>query len=77
MRNATYFARECLTCGRTLQVRVEYLGKRVACPHCHAILTATDPQLSGQPKTLMNRVEHLLSLNDSAIRAAQERETAT
>ena len=29
MSKATYFVQECPTCGRDLEIRVEYLGKRV------------------------------------------------
>ena len=36
MAGVTYFVQECPTCGRRLQVRVIYLGKRVACRHCGA-----------------------------------------
>lgn len=43
MAGATYYVQECPTCGRNLQVRVEYLGKRVACQHCSARFVACDP----------------------------------
>jgi hypothetical protein len=44
MANSVYFfIQECPTCGRRLQIRVEYLGKKVMCPHCQAQLTAIDP----------------------------------
>ena len=43
MPGGAYYVQECPTCGRTLQVRVEYLGKRVACQHCAAKFVATDP----------------------------------
>ena len=43
MSNATYFVQECPTCGRRLQIRVEYLGRRVVCQHCQGQLIATDP----------------------------------
>jgi hypothetical protein len=43
MSNATYFVQECPTCCRRLQIRVEYLGKRVVCQHCQARLVAIDP----------------------------------
>jgi DNA-directed RNA polymerase subunit RPC12/RpoP len=46
MAAATYFVQECPTCGRNLQVRIEYLGKRVACQHCSARFVATDPSSS-------------------------------
>jgi predicted RNA-binding Zn-ribbon protein involved in translation (DUF1610 family) len=43
MPNSTYFIQECPTCGRRLQIRVEYLGRKVTCPHCHGQLVAIDP----------------------------------
>ena len=43
MPNATYFVQECPTCGRRLQIRVEYLGKRVVCQHCQGKFVAMDP----------------------------------
>jgi len=43
MSNATYFIQECPTCGRRLQIRVEYLGRKVACRHCQGHLLAADP----------------------------------
>jgi hypothetical protein len=43
MSYPTYFVQECPTCGRRLQIRVEYLGRRVVCQHCQGRLIATDP----------------------------------
>ena len=43
MSNPTYFVQECPTCGRRLQIRVEYLGRSVVCQHCQGRLTAADP----------------------------------
>jgi hypothetical protein len=43
MPNSTYFCQECPTCGRLLQIRVEYLGKQVVCQHCRGKFVATDP----------------------------------
>jgi hypothetical protein len=43
MSSSTYFVQECPICGRQLQIRVEYLGKRVICRHCQGELTAADP----------------------------------
>lgn len=43
MSNAIYFIQECPTCGRSLQIRVEYLGRRLVCEHCHGRFTARDP----------------------------------
>ena len=42
MSNPTYFVQECPTCGRRLQIRVEYLGRKVVCQHCQGHLTAAD-----------------------------------
>jgi hypothetical protein len=42
MSPSTYFIQECPTCGRRLHIRVEYLGRRVVCQHCHGALIAAD-----------------------------------
>jgi hypothetical protein len=39
-----YFLGECPTCSRKLEIRVELLGKRVACQHCGATHVASDAQ---------------------------------
>jgi hypothetical protein len=65
MPRSTYFVQECPTCGRNLQVRVEYLGKLVECQHCHARFNACEP---GSPDycenesglSLLERAEQLL-----------------
>jgi DNA-directed RNA polymerase subunit RPC12/RpoP len=43
MSSTTYYIQECPTCGRNLQVRVEYLGKKVVCQHCASKFVACDP----------------------------------
>ncbi len=40
MSSAVFFVQGCPTCGRLLHIRVEYLGKRVACQHCRRQFTA-------------------------------------
>lgn len=72
---ATYFVQECPTCGRSLQVRVDYLGKRVVCQHCHAKFEACDPSSASYPPmesslSLLARAEQLLleSAANSALR---------
>jgi hypothetical protein len=60
-----YFVQECPTCGRNLQVRVEYLGKQVICQHCGARLEACEPGTaahspSSSGLSLLERAEHLL-----------------
>ncbi|MEM1305542.1 MAG: response regulator [Planctomycetota bacterium] len=60
-----YFTQECPTCGRNLRVRVEYLGKKVACQHCGAKFAACEP---GSPEadaphageSLLKRADELL-----------------
>ena len=42
MTGATFFVQQCPTCGRNLHVRVEYLGRSIACQHCHGEFTATE-----------------------------------
>jgi DNA-directed RNA polymerase subunit RPC12/RpoP len=42
MSKSAYFIQECPTCGRSLQVRVEYLGRQVVCQHCRGQFLATD-----------------------------------
>jgi hypothetical protein len=71
MRGATYFLRDCPTCGRKVQIRVEYLGKRVACRHCHAVFEAIDPLQSAAKKSdsdsILERAEQLLALDAPSV----------
>jgi hypothetical protein len=65
MSNPTYFIQECPTCGRRLQIRVEYLGRRVVCQHCQGHLIARDPanarcDCSEQGNSLIRRADELL-----------------
>ena len=65
MPKSAYFFQECPTCGRTLQVRVEYLGKRVVCQHCHGNFEACDPESAAYPPSesglaLLRRADELL-----------------
>lgn len=65
MSRSTYFVQECPTCGRSLQVRVEYLGKTVVCQHCHGRFEACDPTSASYPPSqsgiaLLRRAEELL-----------------
>jgi hypothetical protein len=74
MPGATYFVQECPTCGRRLNIRVEYLGKRVACQHCQGTFVATDTSGSRDAvdhgSVLLRRANELLdsvALQQSAI----------
>ncbi len=65
MSNTTYFAQECPTCGRRLQVRVEHLGKDVICRHCAGRFEAFDASSGGVPPSesslsLLARAEELI-----------------
>ena len=67
MPSTTYFVQECPTCGRNLQVRLEYLGKRVTCRHCSAAFEATDgtsvfdDASASSGVSLLERAEELLA----------------
>jgi recombinational DNA repair protein (RecF pathway) len=65
MSNSTYFIQECPTCGRRLQIRVDYLGKRVTCQHCQGQFEAIDPagtrcNAPRQANALLRRADELL-----------------
>ena len=65
MGSSTYFFQECPTCGRSLEVRVEYLGKRLICQHCRGELIASGPGDSAltakqSDSALLRRVDALL-----------------
>jgi DNA-directed RNA polymerase subunit RPC12/RpoP len=69
MPRSTYFVQECPTCGRNLQVRIEYLGKQVVCQHCGARFEACEPgSLSDSGiNALLERAEHLLQSSSSGV----------
>jgi len=65
MSKPAYFVQECPICGRPLQIRVEYLGKRLACNHCNGRFVATDstsnPAVpSDSSSALLHRADELL-----------------
>ena len=71
MSNAVFFTQHCPTCGRRLQIRVEYLGRRVVCPHCKRRLEAHDPTVGEIAKAdpadqLIRRANKLLETADLA-----------
>lgn len=70
---ATYL-QLCPTCGRRIQVRVQYLGRSVTCEHCTATFIAEVPepaQSSGDSGILM-RAEQLLASMDELRRQTIE-----
>ena len=65
MSAMSYFVQECPTCGRRLEVRLEYLGRQVVCQHCGGEFEACDsahgecrPSDSG--RDLLARADRLL-----------------
>jgi len=68
MSHATFFLRECPTCGRRLQIRVEYLGRTVRCKHCDAMFDADDP---AQPKSINRPSESLLERANSLLESLE------
>ena len=65
MSRTTYFIQECPTCGRNLQVRVEYLGKQIVCQHCGDQFEGCDPSSAAYPPSqsgidLLRRADELL-----------------
>ena len=71
MSSATYFVQECPTCGRHLQIRVEYLGKTVVCWHCRGRLVASDPASHRYPG-IRQASEELLRRADELLRSAEQ-----
>ena len=73
MSRSTYFVQECPTCGRSLQVRVEYLGRRVMCQHCYGRFEAFDPSSAAPSASssgidLIRRADELLeSMSESRL----------
>ena len=47
MRN--FFYQECPVCGRHLRIRVEHLGRELACTHCQGLFVARDPAMPPAP----------------------------
>jgi hypothetical protein len=71
MSRNTYFVQECPTCGRKLEVRVQYLGKQVLCQHCGARFEAYDAGSAAYPPpassiSLLERAEQLLQTSGAS-----------
>jgi DNA-directed RNA polymerase subunit RPC12/RpoP len=69
MSTPIYFMQECPTCGRSLRVRVEYLGKKVVCQHCRSKFQACDPASGMYPPedsgiAMLERADQLLASVD-------------
>ena len=66
MSHTTYYVQECPTCGRRLQIRVAYLGRRLFCQHCGGPFQACDPSGGPAPSDL-DRAEQLLAFAERKI----------
>jgi hypothetical protein len=73
MAKSPIFVQNCPVCGRRLNVRVEYLGKIVACSHCRGEFVAADP--SSQRSAPGATAQSLLQKADLLLKRA-EREQA-
>ena len=68
----TYFNERCATCGRTLQIQLQYLGRMVACSHCGAKFVPHDASIGRvgtrrqREWTTLDRAEELLSRDGSS-----------
>lgn len=69
MSRATFFLRECPTCGRRLRIRVDYLGRMLRCRHCGALFEADDPSCpeptAHVSASLLERADQLLGAFES------------
>ncbi len=63
------FGQSCPTCGRRIEIRLELLGRSVACPHCHAEFIASEQRArqSASEEVLMDRVERVLRQSGDAV----------
>ncbi|QDU96432.1 hypothetical protein [Lignipirellula cremea] len=67
MSGGAIFIQRCPTCNRRLEVRVNYLGKMIACRHCRARFEARDPStlpVDLEDLGLLARVDQLLLSTD-------------
>jgi hypothetical protein len=71
MPNLFCFIQECPTCGRRLQIRVEYLGRKMVCDHCHGRFLAKDP--AGTP--CLDPNDDLLRRADALLRSLDVHKT--
>jgi hypothetical protein len=70
MSNSVRFAKVCPTCGRTLQIPVDLLGKEVRCQGCGASLRASAGEefpKSGPSEDLDSKVDRLIQAADKQL----------
>jgi hypothetical protein len=76
MATSTFFVQVCPTCGRRVEVRVEYLGRRVVCDHCNGEFYAEDT-CGGQSGSLAISGMDLLSRADRLLQVVAARQART
>jgi hypothetical protein len=57
MRN--FFYQECPVCGRHLRIRLEHLGRELACTHCQGNFIARDPEIPPAPLPEVQQADSL------------------
>ncbi len=71
MTMSVRFARTCPTCGRTLEIPVELLGREVCCHGCGASFRATDKaldhRLPTQAEDIDTKVDRLIQAADKQL----------
>ena len=64
MPSSVYFVQNCPACGRSLQVKIAYLGKGIECQHCKAEFVASQQdecvKASESGLALLDRADELL-----------------
>jgi hypothetical protein len=59
------FQQECPICGRPLEIRKEYQGRKLICPHCTGRFLAVDP--AQYPTNMYNYNNRLLQKADELL----------
>jgi len=58
----TFFVQQCPTCGRSLHIQVQYLGRTLTCQHCNGKLQATEPSdARASNLAILDRADALLN----------------
>jgi hypothetical protein len=73
MSSSVRFSKICPTCGRSLQIPVELLGKEICCQGCGAMLRATTSETSKVVNTfegIDERVDRLIQAADLQLQHA-------
>lgn len=64
MPSTVFFVQNCPACGRSLQVKIAYLGRGIECQHCKAEFVASQraeaEQASESGLALLDRADELL-----------------